>query len=282
VVGVLLGLVVASAFGSGDFIGGRASQSAPAVTVLLVVEASSVVGAVAVALVVHAHVAPHDLGFGAAAGAVNAIGLGLLYDALARHPAGVVAPLAAVVGAIVPVTWGLVTGERPSVVVLIGCVTAIVAAGIIAKEPGPVTSSGVTRGAGQAIAAGFAFGSSLVFLAHASGRSGQWPVVAARASAFVVVAVAAIVLASTRGGVRLPRGNARWLALSAGVLDVAATATLLIALRRALLVIVAPFAALAPGFTVLLAWLVNGERLRPLQRAGFVVALAALVLVAIG
>ncbi len=56
--------------------------------------------------VVSAHVAPHDIVYGALAGAFNIVGLGLLYHGLAHNSAGVVAPIAAVVGSIVPVVWG--------------------------------------------------------------------------------------------------------------------------------------------------------------------------------
>jgi len=54
---------------------------------------------------------------------------------------------------------------------------------------------------------------------------------------------------------------------------------LLLALRHGLIVVVAPIAALAPGFTVLLAWGVLGERLSGVQRVGLAVALAGLAIV---
>jgi drug/metabolite transporter (DMT)-like permease len=57
---------------------------------------------------------------------------------------------------------------------------------------------------------------------------------------------------------------------------------LLVAVRRDLLVIVAPIVSLAPAFTVVLAWWITGERLHRVQRVGFVVALVGLVLVAAG
>ncbi len=68
----------------------------------------------------------------------------------------------------------------------------------------------------------------------------------------------------------------------AGTLDVSATALLLLAVRKGLISVVAGVAALAPGFTVLLAWAVLREHLRIEQRIGILAALVGLVLVAAG
>ena len=72
------------------------------------------------------------------------------------------------------------------------------------------------------------------------------------------------------------------LALGAGVLDVTATTLLVLAVRRGLIVVVAPLAALAPAATVILARLVLGERLHSVQRIGLLFALVGLVMVATG
>jgi uncharacterized membrane protein len=66
------------------------------------------------------------------------------------------------------------------------------------------------------------------------------------------------------------------------VLDAAANVMILLAVREGLLVVVAPVAALAPAFTVGLAWLVLRERLHVAQRLGLVGALVGVVLVAAG
>src|SRR5690348_11559258 len=163
VVAAALGLLIACAFGTGDFAGGRASASATTLSVLLVAQSCSVVGALAVALSVHAHVAQHDVVYGVLAGAVNVLGLALLYQALSQHAAGVVAPITAVMGAVVPVTWALIDGERPSTLVLAGCVVAIAAGGLVAKEPGSLRSAGLARGSVEAFFAGSLLGSSVIF-----------------------------------------------------------------------------------------------------------------------
>ena len=243
---VLLGLIIAAAFGSGDYVGGRASASASLVAVLVVSQAVSVCGAIVLALTVSAQVSPHDIVYGAVAGVSNVIGLALLYYALARHAAGVVAPITAVVGSAVPVTWGLLHGERPSGVVLAGIALAIAAGGLIAREPGSSSGPTVARGVPYAIAAGFALGSSLVLFTEASSRSGQWPVFAARASALVVAALAAVWFARRRT-IAFPRHSAAALAIAAGAFDVTATALLIVAVRRELLSVVAPVVSLGAG-----------------------------------
>src|SRR5579862_9674583 len=100
---VLLGVLVAASFGSGDFLGGQASRRAPTLTVLLVAQATALAGAVIVSLSVGARVATHDIVFGALAGCVNIVGIGLLYQGLAVGPMGVVAPLTAVAASVLPI-----------------------------------------------------------------------------------------------------------------------------------------------------------------------------------
>ena len=94
--------------------------------------------------------------------------------------------------------------------------------------------------------------------------------------------VVAIVLFARHRAPRIPRDRGRAIALLVGLLDVAATAMLVLAIRRGLIVVVAPIASLAPGFTVLLAWRVLGEHLDSVQRFGIVCALLGLVLVSVG
>lgn len=281
-IGVLLGLVVAAAFGSGDFAGGRASRSTSTAAVLIVASACSVAGAGVVAFLVDAEVTSADLGFGALAGVLNVGGLALLYRGLARNAARVVAPVTAAVASLVPVGWGLATGERPGALVLAGIALEVVAVVLLAREPAaPGERIGVAEGAAPAVLAGALLGSSLVLFAQTGEASGQWPVLAARLAALVVVACGAAGLARTQV-LRLPRGEARRLAVLAGLLDVAATSLLLVAVRRDLLVVVAPIAALGPAFTVLLARVWDQEHIDRVRQAGLGLALVGLVLVAAG
>jgi drug/metabolite transporter (DMT)-like permease len=282
---VLLGVLVAASFGSGDFLGGPASKRSPTLTVLLVAQGTAVAGAVVVTLLVGARVAPHDIGFGALAGCVNIVGIGLLYQGLAVGPMGVVAPLTAVAASVLPIGWGLATGERPSVAVVVGVVFAMAAGALISRQPNDPAAGGPpagTTGIALAIGAGACLGASLLLYLQTESESGLWPVLAARVAALVLVALALAVVAARRVALPFPADTDRLLALGAGVLDVTATTLLLLAVRRGLILVVAPLAALAPAATVILARFVLEERLHPGQRVGLVLALAGLVLIAAG
>jgi drug/metabolite transporter (DMT)-like permease len=279
-VGALLGLLSAGFFGSGDFMGGRASRDGSTPAVLFVVQVSAAIAAVLLAFVFRGSPIGDDVAFGAAAGAVNALGLGFLYHGLATGRMGIVAPVASVVAAIIPVTWGLLTGEQPGAIVITGVVVAVVAVGLIAREREERTDAAATRSIVIAVIAGAGLGTSLIFYAQTGSDSGFWPVLSARAVA-VVVAGLAIAVASRSEQVRLGPGPLR-LAVVAGLFDVTATALLVVGVRNDLAVVVAPLAALAPGFTVVLAWLVLKEPISRAQVAGLGLALVGLVLIAAG
>ncbi|UDY35867.1 DMT family transporter [Dermatobacter hominis] len=275
---VLVGLLVAALFGSGDFLGGIASRRASTLVVLATAQVCALVGAVLVATLAGGEPRPEDFVLGAAAGLVNVTALGCLFRGLAIGRIGQVAPIAAVIGATIPVAWGLLTGERPGPVALCGVALAVVAGALIARERDDGDGHDDRRALLFAIAAGVGFGASFVLFASTDHDSGFWPVLSARAAAaagvFVVVAI-------TRTSLRADRAP-RLQAVASGLFDVSATALLLVSVRVGLTAVVAPVASLAPGFTVGHAWWYLHERPTRVQKAGVVVALAGLVLIALG
>jgi uncharacterized membrane protein len=275
---VLIGVLVAASFGSGDFLGGVASRRARTISVLAWSQVVALAGAAIVAVAGGGRITAHDVALGAGAGVLNVIALGCLYRALAIGQNGQVAPLAAVIGAILPVTWGIAHGERPSTAALVGICMAVVAAALVSGERTERRGPLFTRSLALAVAAGLGFGTSLILFASTSHHSGFWPVLTARAAS--VVAVAVVLQASGRS--LSMAAVTRRQAILAGVLDVGATTLLLIALRRGLTATVAPVAALAPGFTVVHAWWFLHERATPLQFVGLTLALVGLPLIALG
>jgi uncharacterized membrane protein len=275
---VFLGVVVAAFFGSGDFCGGLASKRMAALGVLALAQVCALAGAVVYALSFSGDPSGRDLAFGAIAGGANLVGLGLLYHGLATGRMGVVAPITAVVAAVLPVAYGTASGERPSTVALVGVGCAIVAGGLIAAERGEVSGASVKRDVLLALIIGTFFGISFILYAETGDDSGFWPVLTARGVAVPLVLLALLVARpALDAGAREIR-----LGVGAGLLDVSATALLLVAVREGLSSLTAPLAALAPAFTVALAWMVLKEPIARLQLAGLALALVGLTLIAAG
>jgi drug/metabolite transporter (DMT)-like permease len=274
---VLVGLLVAASFGSGDFLGGLASRRDNTLTVLAWAQLAALGGALIIALIWGGPLTANAVLLGAGAGLLNMMALGCLFQGLAIGQIGQVAPAAAVIGAVLPVAWGLAIGERPPALALAGVGLAVLAGALISAEKDEQRAEGARIALLLAVLAGIGFGTSFILFADSSHHPGFWPVLSARVAA--VVGVWLIVLIS--GAPRTLAAPSRRLAASAGFLDVAATTLLIVAVRTGLTAVVAPVASLAPGFTVMHAWWYLHEKVSRLQTVGLGIALVGLSLIAI-
>jgi drug/metabolite transporter (DMT)-like permease len=275
--GVLLGLLVAACFGSGDFLGGLASRRAKTLAVLGVAQVAAVVLALVVTLATGGPAYAHDIEFGVVAGLLNVAAIGCLYRGLALGQMGQVAPVAAVIGAVVPVAWGVLRGESLSLPEIIGIVFAVIAGALLSSEPGARNGPLLVPAVLLAAAAGVGFGVSLILFSAASHHGGMWPALSARLAACAVVWILLLVRRERHELAQVPKTEAA----AAGVLDVGATMILLVTLKSHLTAVIAPVASLAPAFTAGHAWWYLHERTSRLQLVGLVLALIGLALIAI-
>jgi drug/metabolite transporter (DMT)-like permease len=266
-------------WGAGDFCGGKATQRARALPVTVVAQLAGLpVVVLGLVLISATSPRPSDLGWGALAGVAGFVGLVLLYRGLAAGAMAIFAPVTAVTAAVVPLGAGLVLDESPGTLALIGVCCAIIAIGLMSVQ---VAASGrqavvTPRLILLALAAGTMFGVFFILLGRAGDNAGMWPVLGVRVGS---ITLGLLLVARQRVSLRLDRPVLRW-TVTAGVFDITANALYLLAAQRGLLSVVAPVAALYPASTVLLALLVDRERLRPVQLAGLGLAATALVLVA--
>lgn len=268
-------------WGIGDFAGGKASQRAAALPVAWLSKLVSLplLGLYLWATYVPAR--PESLLWGALAGVVGMVGMMLFYQALSAGAMTVVAPVTAVTSAAIPVVVGLLGGERPGALRLVGVGCALAAITLVSLAPArPGEVSVVTRRLlALAVASGVGFALFFVFLARAGdatgGQAGLWPVAASQTSALLL---GAALLAVARPGPWPRTRSLRW-TLVAGPFDMTANALYLLATRQGELSLVAPLAALYPVTTVILALLVDRERVRARQVVGLGLALVALLLV---
>jgi drug/metabolite transporter (DMT)-like permease len=284
---IFLGLASALLYGSGDFLGGMATRKLQVLPVLLLADAAGLIVALVVAALSPGTIGLAGLAWGISAGLIGGFGLIIFYIGLAAGPMSVVAPVSGLVSTVLPVAVALADGERPGVGVYAGALLCLVAI-VMASSAGhggdtPALArpdrAGRGRAIGYGVVSGAAFGLFFLLIRNA-GESGEfWPVAAGRIGELAVVLIAAAVL--QRG--LLPRGaDSRLLvaAAGAGAIDVVANICYVAATRTGAFGLAVVLASLYPGFTVLLARVVLGERLRWVQRAGLVLAAIGILLVA--
>jgi drug/metabolite transporter (DMT)-like permease len=286
---IFLGLAAAVLYGSGDFLGGMATRKLPVLPVLLLADTAGLIVALVVALASPGSVSVAGLAWGISAGLIGGLGLIIFYIGLAAGPMSVVAPVAGLVSTVLPVAAALAEGERPGVGVYAGAVLCLVAIVMTSSAGnGGSTADGTTGagrpGRGRAIAygavAGVAFGLFFLLMRNA-GESGEfWPVAAGRIGELAVVLIAAAVLrrSLSPGGAD---GRLLLAAAGAGAIDVVANICYVAATRTGAFGLAVVLASLYPGFTVLLARVVLGERLRWVQRAGLALAAIGILLVTV-
>lgn len=277
---VALALVGALVYGFADFAGGVASRRAPVLAVVFCGQAASLVVLAVALLVLPAPLSWPGIAWGAAAGVLGAVALLLFYRSLSIGSMSVVAPVAAVVSAVVPVVAGVLLGERPAPLTWVGVVLAVVAVVLVAGEHGRLPRLAALRGPALAgaVAAGVGFGCWIVVLSRAPADSGFWPTAGARVASLVLLALVAL---GTRRSLA-PRGAPVPLVVASGSGDLVANLLFVLATRTGLLSVTGVLLALYPTGTVLLALVVLRERLARLQVAGLGLAGAGVVLIALG
>lgn len=283
---IIFGLAAAASWGGGDFMGGLASKRAPLLRVVLF---SQAVGALLVLGLALASREPLPrwpvLGTGALAGISGVVGVLTLYYGLATRPMGLMAPLTAVVSALLPVGVGTLQAGLPGWSTLLGFALALLAVWLLSS---PSAGSRLRRrDLGLPLLAGLGFGLFFILLDQASSSAFYWPQVAVRAGSLSLV-VALSRLARLRflplpAGGRWPKWMpAAWVVIIlTGLLDTGGNLFFGLASRAGRLDIATVVSSLYPAGTVLLARLILREKLNPTQFLGVCLALGALTIIAL-
>ncbi|MEU2117842.1 DMT family transporter [Streptomyces sp. NPDC016459] len=284
----LFALATSLLWGLADFGGGLLTRRIPALTVVVVSQllAVLVLGAVVLATGAWTEAGP-QLWYAVGAGVVGPAAMLAFYKALALGPMGVVSPLGSL-GVVVPVSVGLLVGDRPGLLQFAGigvAVLGVVLAGGPELRGAPVQRRAVLL----TVVAAFGFGSVMALIAEASTTvTGLFLALFVQRVTNVLVGGGALYASVKRGGRALPEGGPQVIraALPAlafvGLADVAANGTYAIAAQQGPVTVAAVLASLYPVVTALAARGVLKERLRAVQAAGAGLALVGTVLLATG
>jgi drug/metabolite transporter (DMT)-like permease len=276
---ILLALASALLYGVSDYCGGRAARSASTFVVALIGQsASTLLTAVVVLLLGDPFPGAADVGWSAAAGIASTVGITAFYFALANGAMTVVAPLTAVVSAVVPVAVGISLGERPAAIALGGVALAIVAVALVSGIGGRAERPTRAPIVLVAVLAGTGFGLLFVCLDRTSDSSGLWPLLLAQLTSLLILATVCV---ARRVRVTSRRFDAGLMVL-AGCLAVTANVAYLAATRQGLLSLVAVITSMYPASTVVLATVLDHERMSNSQAVGLGLAVGALGMVGAG
>jgi drug/metabolite transporter (DMT)-like permease len=273
---LVLALGGAVFYGFGDFSGGYASKRLPAWVVMAWSQSAGLlVLAAGLVLFPAKSVTVGDIIWGVVAGLGGAIGIGLLYRALADGTMAIVSPMTAATTAALPVIVDLTTGGRLTAVAATGVVLAIAAIATIAGERSSTQLS--LRLLVMALAAGTGFAFFFIAISQTATESGFWPLVGARA---VTIPLGFLLHRSLEPSAHPDGSGLGWVA-AAGLFDMGANLLVAAALQRGPLGIVSVLSSLYPVMTALVAVVMLRERLSLVQGMGVVLAMVAVVLLVV-
>jgi drug/metabolite transporter (DMT)-like permease len=270
---LLLALGASLAWGVGDFFGPLISRTLGILPVLLWAQVGGV-ASLAVAIAIRAD-GPRGLGvlYAIGAGCGGMLGLFAYYRGMNTGTMSVVAPIAGV-SAVIPVIYGIATGDDPSVTQIAGVAAAIAGVGLASIEHQEGRRR-VAAGVGVALLAACGFGFYFPWM-HAAGKVDFWWASMIFRTTALLLVVSAVTAA--RIDVRLSRRNIAFAAL-AGIVDTLGNLSFAASSQHGLVSLTAVLASLYPIVTVLLAANILHERVAPMQRAGIVLTLAGVVLI---
>ncbi len=266
-------LAAALCWGTSDFSGGYASKRSDAFLVTMLSHASGFVLMLTLAVLSHSELPSRSSQVWAAAGGLlGGLALVFFYRALSGGM-GLVAPVAAVLGAAIPTGFTMITQGLPSMIAIAGFLLAGVGIWLISRPDG----SGNRRGIYVAALAGIGFAGFFLCISRTGESSALWSATFSRCASFLLVG-AIVLLRRNHGPVR--SGDAM-VGLVAGCLDVTGTALFIRANQTGRLDSAVVLSSLYPALTVLLARLFLKEKFTPWKTAGIVAAVLAVPMIAL-
>lgn len=278
---VLLALTAAASWGTGDFLGGVASRRGGRVNaVTMVIQLAGFLTFIPVAVFTGGRLTMADLAWSSIAGIASGLALYQLYTGFTKSHTAVVAPIAGIGSAGIPVVFGLASGETLSSYQAFGVPLGLLAIWLVSRPSTKDDLSDFQSAAGviYGIGAGVSFAVMFIALDQLTAGSGAWGVLPVRLGG----ALTLLVITGFRRLPMVPVASV-WLPIvGSGIFGSLGNLAFIVATRAGNLSIVAVVSSLFPAGTVILAYLFFHERLSRVQLVGVVAALTAIALVSAG
>ena len=272
---VLIGLISPVTIGYADHIGVTLGRRGRLMATILWIYIFTLVSTAVLAFLWGGEPTTTDLVLGGASGLGASMALIQLYRGYATRGVGIVGPVAAVTGAVIPIGVDALIVGLPSLIVGSGMIVGMAAIWLIGrKNPGGEWDRIALR---HGLISGVLFGFTATLLGLTSDGSGLWPVLPGR-----VVAVSSVILVIVFG--RHPAKALKGTIPQAGLVGLFGAiglASFTLAAQQNLAV-AGLFFQMAYGFTLAFQVIFAGERATRTQVAGFGLAVVALVMIILG
>jgi uncharacterized membrane protein len=267
-------LTAVGVWGASDFLGGVGARRANAFLFTAIVHVSGMVVMGSIALMVGATFPGHaSVGWSLMAGALGGTALAFFYRALAGGNMGLIAPVAAVLGAAIPTIVTAFAEGFPGRRHVFGFILAGIGVWLISRNEDGV---GRPEGLGMAVVAGIGFAGFYLCIHQAGDASALWTSACSRFASLVVTG--AFVLFGRH--LRAVPAPVLGIAVAAGILDITRSAVFVRASQIGRLDDAVVLSSLYPAITVLLARIFLHEHFSRARTVGMVAALAAVPLIA--
>ncbi len=262
------------AWGASDFLGGFASRRANAFLLTAIAHLSALVFMASIAIATHAPFPGRTAVLWALAGGISGGGaLAIFYRALATGRMGLTAPVAAVLGAAIPVAFGMAHEGLPHTAQIAGFVLAVIGIWLISRSEDGSRPEGI----GMAALAGIGFAGFYLCVRQAGDSSALWVAAVAKISSFALTAILVLL------GPGIRQINRRGIAIGivAGCLDITGSVLYIRASQTGRLDVAVVLSSLYPAVTVLLARFILHEHFTRWKAVGMFAALAAVPMIAL-
>jgi len=267
-------LTAVGAWGASDFLGGVGARRANAFLFTAIVHFSGLLVVGTLALMSRAPFPGNaSLIWSLIAGSVCGVALVFFYLSLASGNMGLVAPVAAVLGAAIPTIVTAYAEGFPGYRHTFGFVLAGIGVWLISRSEAGV---GRPEGLGMAVLAGIGFAVFYLCIHRAGNASALWVAASSRAASFLVTA--AIVLFGRY--LRAVPAPVLRIAVVAGILDITGSVVFIHAAQIGRLDTAVVLSSLYPAVTVVLARIFLREHFSRARTIGMLAALAAVPMIA--
>ena len=261
------------AWGTSDFLGGRATRRANAFLFTTVVNIGGLLLVGTLASATHASFpSGRSAAWVLAGGVSGGAALAIFYRALSTGRMGLTAPVAAVLGAAIPAFFSMFTEGLPGRIPILGFLLAAIGLWLITRTPDGTPPEGI----GLAVLAGIGFASFYLCIRQAGDASALWIAALTRTGGLIITAL--IVLLSGKFRDITPAG-VRWGVLT-GCIDSLGTMLFVRASQTGRLDEAVAISSLYPAVTVILARLFLKEHFTRWRYVGLIAALAAVPMIA--